>query len=73
MTDELQPGQGVLVLPKCLEGEPARVARRDSCTGFYYVTLERHRGDPLYENYPFGPFARSELKTREEGNDRSRQ
>lgn len=51
-----------IVAPGSLHGQLGVVVSRDEACGWYFVSLNRHEGDPTYRTVQFGPFTAKELQ-----------
>lgn len=49
----------------CGLGDIGKVHHTCELTGFRYITLKKHRKDPLYATHVFGPFVDIELEVQQ--------
>jgi hypothetical protein len=47
---------------KCLDGDHGKIARSHLDMGFFWVTLNKLKRDPVYKTYEFGPFCEKDLE-----------
>lgn len=60
----IRNGSDVIITKGRDEGERGRVVRTCPLMGYRWVTLHKHRRDPIYCDYQYGPFVDNELAKR---------